>query len=350
MKKQIENIVLCVTAIVLTTMAVILLRRTYGIKIIELLWGIIIGAVIIYIYTILHESMHCLAAYIFSIKLIYAQVFHIRYFFSEKKLKISRNHQFYGNSGSCFALPDWYTTKVQWLGFIIAPLLFNLIVVGAAFYFRYGVFTDVRVFCVIYYVSMIICIWSFIPLEGTDAYYIFLFLFRKEEFETIFQTLVLHYAQVFSDDAYQSFHVDSYDYLNRIKSLEVKRDYLEAVLTTQSLRMYQKGLENCVPLTEVLESEARKNYEEGDASYKGIYLFYLYMKGEAVDRVEKLYQLFSDELDSSEECAVCFLHKLLGRSADAAEMETSIAKEKICFEELGICDAYHDISRMYMEI
>lgn len=350
MKKRIERSLIYVVAVILTVMAVKLINDAYGIRITDLIRIIVIGIIIVYIYTILHELMHSLAAQILGLKLIYAQAFNIRYFFLNKKLKISRKHLFHGSSGSCFALPGWYNTTEQWLGFIVAPLLFNVVVVVAMWSFRYSIFEDNTVFNIVYYISIAICVWSLIPLKETDAYYVLLFFLRKKEFQTLFQTHVLHYAQVFSEDLDKPYYIDSNEYLNQIKNVEVRQDYLEAVLTTQSLRIYQKGKNNCMRLPEVLEKEIRKIYSEGDTAYKCSCLFYLYISGEFINVVGDMYKLFEDELDSSKECVACILHLLLNRCTNLKELEASISKERKFFEELGIHDAYCDLSRMYKGI
>ena len=313
-----------------------------------MIYVLCIVIVSVYLYTILHECLHGFVAYIFSMKLIYVQAFNLRYFFQNNSIKFSKKFLFNGDAGSCLALPKWDTTKRQWIIFIITPLLFTILLVAGALYIN-KLYIDATYFNVLCFLGVLYCILSIIPIKGTDGYYLWMYLFRKEEFETFLQVMVLCYAQIFSDDCNKKYHIESLAYWRNIKDNKIKQDYLEMILQIQSLRLYKNGKENSISLPNIIENEAKAAYINGSVEYKSIYLFYQYIKGEDNNKIINEYQQFQRELDSSKVWAACFLHILLGKKKDLNELEYSIKCEKSKYEKYGVVNSYHDTEKMYLD-
>lgn len=196
--KKIKNSILSVLAIGLTFGAIYLLMDKYHISIEKNFQYTFIVLAISFFYILIHECIHLLVAHMFGMKLVFLKYFNSIFLFNEKRVRSYKGNDFNG-VGNSLAFPTWRNTSKQWLSYLIAPYIFTFIMTGILFFVKIHYECDNIAFNCMLYMGVLYCLWCIIPIKGSDLYYAWLYLFKRNQFDAIYNTLVLNYALIYSD-------------------------------------------------------------------------------------------------------------------------------------------------------
>lgn len=199
-----KNSILSVLAIGVTFVAVYLVLDKYAIGFEKFSQYILIILAISFFYVLVHECIHLLVAYMFDMKIVFLKYFNLMFLFDEKMVKNYKDKDFNG-IGNSLAFPTWRNTSKQWLAYLTMPCIFTFITTGIFLFIKMNYVCNNIVFNCMMYMGIFYCLWCIIPIKGSDLYYVWLYILKRNQFDVIYNTLVLNYALIYSDMEYERY-------------------------------------------------------------------------------------------------------------------------------------------------
>lgn len=201
-----KNSILFVISVMVTVAAIYVVLDKYNIGLWHFFQYILIVLVISFVYIFMHECMHFFVAYMFDMKIVFLKYFHLMFLFDENKIKKYKGKEF-GGAGNILVFPTWKNTSKQWLIYLIVPCIFTFIITGILFFIKMNyVYDNIALNCMVY-MGIFYCLWCIIPIKGSDVYYVWLYIFKRTQFEVIYRTLLLNYALIFGDMDYEGYFI-----------------------------------------------------------------------------------------------------------------------------------------------
>ncbi len=221
--QKIKDIMLSTLAIIVTLVAVYLVMDKYNLSLTSFFKYALVIFAVASIYTLLHESMHALVAYVLGMKLVLLKYFNIMILFEDKKVKIYRGKEF-GGPGNCLAFPTWKNTSKQWLAYIILPYALTLITIATLLFVKLKYGWDSVVLDCTFSMGVFYVLWSIIPIEGSDLYYLWIYAFKRNIFDAIYEVLLLNYAHIFGDMNDEKYNV------MKIPDLSLDSEHMQSLI------------------------------------------------------------------------------------------------------------------------
>lgn len=196
---QLFKKVMYIIACMLMIFAGYLISIKYKMKYFELLKGVFLIAIVCVTYLILHEIVHAIVAYILHMKIIFIQFLGMVFCLDERKFKVLKKDNDFWDVADCLALPTWKNSVRQWVWYTIMPVLLTiLIIVFLGLLHGNDIVTGTTIKC-IYYIGIIYCMWSLIPLEGADIYFLYMYFFNKDKLKMYLFVMQSSYSILYSD-------------------------------------------------------------------------------------------------------------------------------------------------------
>lgn len=215
-----KNSILSVLAIGVTFVAVYLVLDKYDIGFEKFCLVILIIIAISLFYVLVHECIHILVAYMLNMKIVFLKYFNLMFLFDEKRVKNYKGKDFNG-IGNSLAFPTWRNTSKHWLAYLTMPYIITFITTGILLFIEMNNVCDNIVFNCVMYMGMFYCLWCVIPIKGSDLYYAWLYIFKRNQFDVIYNTLLLNYALIYSDMEYNKY------FMIKISTLKIDSEVLQ---------------------------------------------------------------------------------------------------------------------------
>ena len=329
--KLLKDKLIKVFCIILSIIAIWILISKYEIYfLIKAILRIIIFTTV---YITLHELLHFAAAGIFSMKLICIHIFCFIFSYEEKRIKIIKD-KIFDSAGSCFALPTWKNTEKQWLVLMITPVVGTLFLTVISGVIK-GNSIELEFML---YMGMLFTLWSLIPFQGSDIYYMWLYIFKRSEFKAVFEGIQLGYGLIYGD-----INVPAYcgiEFPNLEPDNEIMQNWMGLHLEYAIILVMTKNY-NAI-------GKNRKRYgaylDYASEEYKILFEIFTCLLNE---NDHKIQHKISDISNMTYE--EYFLRILSGEEKDVGELKEKIDKELMEFEQLGFKDAYKLKKQLYLD-
>lgn len=327
--------VMYIIAGILMLFAVHLISVKYNMKYFELIKSVFVIALVCITYLILHEIVHAIVAYILDMKIIFIQFLGIVFCMDERKFKILKKDNEFWDVADCLALPTWKNSIRQWVWYTIVPILLTiLLTISLGVIQCNDIATGTTIRC-IYYIGIIYCMWSLIPLEGADIYYLYLFFLNKDKLKMYHFIMQSSYSLLYSEPC------ENVQYMQNVTGeSELEKTYICSFLRYKILEilicpMYDKKCSEW----EDHEDTSSKNSDEQLILYQICKsLCGSVIEKKVCDRLVKN----NDTYDSA------FLRIIIGMDNDTERLREKLNEEIELAKEIGIRNPYKKLKEQYI--
>lgn len=312
-----------------------LICKKYNVTYFELLKSAVLIAIVCAIYLILHESVHAIVAHVFHMKIIFIQFLGIAFCFDVRKFKIIKKDNDFWDFADCLALPTWRNSIQHWVWYAITPSLLTIVlVVFLGVLQGNNIVTGTTIKCV-YYIGIIYCIWSLIPLEGSDIYYLYMYFLNEEKLKRTFFIMQSSYSVLYADickniDFKQSKNVKS----------ELEKTYICSFFRYKILEIL------CFPKHDkkYLEWENfENNSSEDNVECEILYKIYKYLYGGNIEKKECCRLVQKDDTYDG-----AFLRIIIGMDHDTKRLKEKLNVEIELAKRIGIKNPYKKLEELYI--
>jgi len=312
-----------------------LISIKYNMKYFELLKSVFLITIVCITYLILHEIVHAIVAYILHMKIIFIQFLGMVFCLDERKFKILKKYNDFWDVADCLALPTWKNSVRQWVWYTIMPILLTILLIVFLGVLQVNdIVTGTTIKC-IYYTGIIYCMWSLIPLEGADIYYLYMYFFYKDKLEMYLFVMQSSYSILYSDVC------ENIEYKqNATGKSELEKTYICSFLRYRILEILlcSKYDKKCFEW-KTLEDTSRQNNDEELILYQ----IFKFLCGSVVEKKEccRLIQN-NDTYDGA------FLRIIIGMDNDTKRLKEKFKEEIELAKEIGIGNPYKKLEELYI--
>lgn len=330
------NKVMYIIASILMLFAGYLISMKYNMKYFELIKDIFVIVVACITYLIIHEIVHAIVAYILDMKIIFIQFLGIIFCIDERKFKILKKDNDFWDVADCLALPTWKNSVRQWVWYTIMPILLTILLVIFLGVIQCNniIATGTTIRC-IYYIGIIYCMWSLIPLEGADIYYLYMYFFNKNKLK------MCHFIMQSSYSILYSVLCENIECMQNVTGeSELEKTYICSFFRYKILEillcpMYDK---------KCLEWECHEDISLNDNDEEMIlYQIYKYLRGSVIEKKECTRLVKNNDTYDG-----AFLRIITGMDNDKERLREKLKEEIELAKEIGIRNPYKKIEEQYI--
>lgn len=331
-----KNSILSVLVIGVTFVAIYLVLDRYVISFEKFFQYILFFLAISFFYILIHECIHLFVAYMFDMKIVFLKYFKLMFLFDEKRVKKYTGKDF-DSVGNSLAFPTWRNTSKQWLAYLIVPYIVTFITTGILFFIKMNDSCDNIVFNCMLYMGGFYCLWCIIPIKGSDLYYAWLYIFKRNQFDAIYNTLLLNYALIYGDMNYERYLMMKIPNL-RLDS-EVMQDWFFSNLKYDiDLILMKKNRES--KNISIFYGDSFKYFS---LDCKIVYAIYVYL----LNGNDEVWKKNIQDSKESSMYEYYFGRLLMGSDANINSMIDKFDNEIRKYENIGIKDAYKMEKELY---